>query len=224
VKETFAQKWLGIFGLAALILLGFFFIKYNFVDSDAASVSNNGFTPKSICGSTGKLPCVPGAIGPGGGTIFYVDSDNRYPTFTYLEAAPAGWSGAPGKDDPTLTWCSDTTHRIQSSTNTWSSRKVGAGKSNTSAMFDACTSGAANTVFNYNKSGRSVVSDWFVPSIGEIALMTDNLQGLADLVAGDYWSSSEFSDSGGWAQSIGHGYQGSATKNTTFYVRPIRAF
>jgi hypothetical protein len=214
----------GAVGVVVLLLISVVAVKSGLSNSGAADIPNNGFVAKSICGATGKALCVPGVTGPGGGTIFYVDSDNRYPTFTYLEAAPAGWSGAEGKDDPTLTWCSDITHRIESSVSTWTSRKVGAGKANTASMIAACKSGAANTIDEYNKSSRSTVKDWFLPSIGEIILLTDNMQGLGDLVASDYWSSSEFSDSGGWAQSVSHGYQGSATKNTTFYIRPIRSF
>jgi len=214
----------GVAGVLVLLLISVVAVKSGLSNSGAADVPNNGFVSKSICGPTGKALCVPGVIGPGGGTIFYVDSDNRYPTFTYLEAAPAGWSGGEGKDDPTLTWCSDITHRIESSVSTWTSRKVGAGKANTASMIAGCKTGAANTVDEYNKSARSVTKDWFVPSIGEMILLTDNMQGLGDLVASDYWSSSEYSDNGGWAQSVSHGYQGSATKDTTFYIRPIRTF
>lgn len=211
-------------GVLLLIIIGLVVTKSGITNSGGADIPNNGFVAKSVCGPTGRSLCVPGIQGPGGGIIFYVDSDNRYPTFTYLEAAPAGWSGAEGKDDPTPTWCSDITHRIESSVSTWTSRKVGAGKANTASMLAACKSGAANTVDEFNKSDRTQVKDWFLPSIGEMVLLIANMQGLGDLVASDYWSSSEFSDSGGWAQSVSHGYQGSATKNTTFYIRPIRSF
>jgi hypothetical protein len=163
-------------------------------------------------------------MGPGGGTIFYVDADNRYPTFTYLEAAPAGWGSSGTTGFNTYQWCSDFTHRIQSSTTTWSGRRVGAGKANTKALEGACTSGIITALVDYNKNPKSKVSDWFIPSLGELILMSTNMQGLGDLLASEYWSSSEYSDAGAWAQSVGFGYQGTATKDTTFYVRPIRSF
>lgn len=195
-----------------------------FVFLSVAQVGSNGFAPKSICGTTGKSLCRIGVIGPGGGTIFFVDSNNDFPGFTYLEAAPGGWNNLSTKADPTLGWCNDTTHIIQKATDSWISRSVGSGKANTAAMQLSCTAGAAIAVKEFNTSKRSKFSDWFIPSLGELILMGTNLQGRGDLGADDYWSSSEFSDIGAWVQSIGHGYQGNANKATLFHIRPIRAF
>lgn len=195
-----------------------------FVFLSVAQVGSNGFTPKSICGTAGKSLCRLGGLGPGGGTIFFVDSNNDFPGFTYLEAAPGGWNGATSKVDPTTSWCNDTTHIIQKTSNQWVSRSVGSGKANTAAMQLSCTSGASNAVKEFNTSKRNKFSDWFIPSLGELILMGTNLQGKGDLGADDYWSSSEFSDIGAWVQSIGHGYQGNANKATLFHIRPIRAF
>ena len=41
-----------------------------------------------ICGATGSSPCIVGATGPAGGTIVFVDYDQEYASFDYLEAAP----------------------------------------------------------------------------------------------------------------------------------------
>ena len=195
-----------------------------FVFLSVAQVGSNGFVPKSMCGPNSKSLCRIGVLGPGGGTIFFVDSNNDFPGFTYLEAAPGGWNGATSKEDPTTGWCNDTTHIIQKSSNQWISRSVGSGKANTAAMQLSCTTGASIAVKEFNTSKRNKFSDWFVPSLGELILMGTNLQGRGDLGADDYWSSSEFSDVGAWVQSIGHGYQGNANKATLFHVRPIRAF
>ena len=91
-------------------------------------------------------------------------------------------------------------------------------------MLKNCTFGAANLVASYNASSRSTQKDWYLPSIGELILLSNNLQGLAGLLASDYWSSSGYSDIGGWVQSIDHGYQGNATKDTLYHVRPVRRF
>ena len=42
----------------------------------------------------GTTLCAVGVQGPGGGTIFYVDTEGRYSDFDYLEVAPADASGS----------------------------------------------------------------------------------------------------------------------------------
>jgi hypothetical protein len=195
-----------------------------FVFLSTAQMGSNGFVPQAICGTNGNSICGLGSIGPGSGTVFFVDQNNDYPTFTYLEAAPAGWDGKTVNGDPTSTWCNDTTHIIQLTSNPWNSRIIGSGKSNTNSLKLSCSSGVATLVNELNTSKRNRFSDWFIPSLGELILLGTNLQGKAGLGPDDYWSSSEFSDVGGWVQSIGHGYQGNANKATLFHVRPIRAF
>jgi hypothetical protein len=221
-----AGKRYAQFGLLIVLAVAISFTGYYYSSSgSSAKTLNSGvFAPVSTCGVNAKSKCVVGEIGPGGGTVFYVDSDNRYPAFDYLEIAPATWADDAGYKVQTFIWCDLTTKRVQLTSNNWSSRRVGAGKSNTDLMLAACKDGAANAIHSYSLSGKSKYTDWFLPSIGEISLMTTNLQGLGGLLAEDYWSSSEFSAAGAWAQSVGHGYQGSATKDTTFYVRPIRSF
>jgi hypothetical protein len=91
-------------------------------------------------------------------------------------------------------------------------------------MLDNCSSGASTLITSYNASSSAKKRDWFLPSLGEMMLMSQNLQGLAGLIDSDYWSSSEYSAIGGWVQAVGHGYQGNATKDTTFHVRPVRSF
>jgi hypothetical protein len=224
MKFNGTRQIVTILAVLLVSVTGSFLVMNRVSPSNAADIPTAGFVSQSVCGANGKAVCIEGSIGPGGGVIYFVDYANRFPTFTYLEAAPAGWADPNKLSDPELNWCSDTTHRIESSRNNWTSRKVGIGRENTLIMIADCKSGAANSIDLYNKSHRSKDTDWFLPSLGEIALMAANLQGLGDLIASDYWSSSEFSDVGGWAQSISHGYQGSATKDTTFYVRPIRSF
>ena len=77
---------------------------------------------------SGSDACKIGAIGLGGGWIFFVDKDDEYPGFTYLEAAPT--------DIPNGAWCSNTTTSI-SAVAGWSANAVGAGQANTNAMTGA---------------------------------------------------------------------------------------
>lgn len=184
----------------------------------------NKFTSKSICGANSRTLCTIGARGPAGGTIFYVDSTNRYALFDYLEIAPSGWNGGNSLVDPTFIWCSDISNRIITDVDNWTNRQVGRGQSNTNFLVKECDSGIASALRAFNASGRSKFHDWFIPSVGEMDAIITNLQGESGLSPTEYWTSSEFSETGGWAESVGHGYQGSATKQTTFSLRPIRSF
>lgn len=189
-----------------------------------ASARAVGFKPLSICGSNAHSTCTVGAIGPGGGTIFFVDWHNEYSGFDYLETAPDDWSADRSSVDPLIPWCDNPIKLAQGNVNNWINRAVGKGKSNTYAMLKVCTSGAANSVADFNKSNRTTFHDWFLPSLGELMWMANGTQGLAGLSSTEYWSSSEYSNEGGWVESVSRGYQGSAGKSNPLAVRPIRSF
>ncbi|CAB4571777.1 unannotated protein [freshwater metagenome] len=53
------------------------------------------------CGDDGATLCAVGVKGPGGGLIFFVDYDNQYPDFDYLEAAPSNAEFVDGSDEGT---------------------------------------------------------------------------------------------------------------------------
>ncbi|MSW74822.1 MAG: hypothetical protein F2814_05875 [Actinobacteria bacterium] len=184
----------------------------------------DGFISQSVCGKDGISICHIGAIGPSGGVIYFVDYNNIYPNFTYLEVAPSGWNGGNELNDPSSTWCSNVTQRIQNSADSWSTRTVGSGRTNTLAMREGCNEGAIKLLDKYLTSSRTTFRDWFLPSLGELILLSRNLQGLAGLSASEYWSSSEYTDVGAWVSSVGAGYQGSANKATNFKIRPVRSF
>ena len=58
-------------------------------DSGLANApSPSGFTTQSVCGANGTSLCAAGIRGPGGGTVFYVDSANEIAGYDYLEVAP----------------------------------------------------------------------------------------------------------------------------------------
>jgi hypothetical protein len=162
--------------------------------------------------------CKIGAIGPGGGTIFFVDYNDQYAGFNYLEAAPTVCEAA------AKTWSSSNTS--VPAVAGWAARAVGAGKANTTAIKavftgDTSDNNAAYFATSCNAGGKS---DWFLGSLGEMKLMYDNLQGVGGFVEGLYWSSSESNAFLAWVQSFGDGSQDYGDKGLTFYVRPVRAF
>ena len=183
-------------------------------------------TQQSVCdgsdaGVVADELCKIGMTGPGGGLIFFVDFNDQYTGFDYLEAAPSSCEGT-GK-----AWSSDTTNSLVA-VNGWAARAVGAGKANSAAMiasgatlYEGDTSGAASFA---EGSTCGTQTDWFLGSLGEMKLMYDNLQGVGGFAAGNYWSSSESSARYAWSQLFNNGYQGSYNKVNSFYVRPVRAF
>ena len=178
-------------------------------------------TQLSICGTGGTSLCKVGAVGPGSGLIFFVDYNDQYTGFDYLEAAPSSCQGT-GKS-----WSSDIAHSLVA-VNGWAARAVGAGKANSAAMiasgatsYVGDTSGAA---FFAKGSTCGTKTDWFLGSLGEMMLMYDNLQGVGGFAAGYYWSSSEANAGNAWYQDFYFGGQHDDYKFFTYYVRPVRAF
>ncbi len=193
--------------------------------------------------STKSIACKVGTIGPGGGYIFFVDYNNQYPGFTYLEAAPTD-AGVP---DTSYNWCDNGADSIYSpaltTTEYWSIKGVGKGASNTTEMLKKCAEGAAVLADVYTTVSKS---DWFLPSIGELKLMYNNLTeagvggfshfpGVSPSFASgevSYWSSSEAKSNHAWNQKFYDGTQyfnykirpTPTTLNYPYFVRPIRAF
>lgn len=159
-----------------------------------------------------------GDTGPGGGTIFFVDYNDIYPTFNYLEAAPTSCESA------SKTWSSANTD--VTAARGWAARAVGAGQANTAAIkavftADDSTNNAAYFATSCSAGGKS---DWFLGSLGEMKLMYDNLLGVGGFVESLYWSSTEYATNYAWAQYFYDGTQTTNFKNFTGYVRPVRAF
>ena len=196
----------------------------------AAGSSGIAITQLSICGTSGTSLCKVGEKGPGGGTIFFVDYNDLYAGFNYLEAAPKSCESQ-------TAWSSDATHSLLS-VNGWAARAVGSGQTNTTAMlkigatsYTGDLSGAAfySAALASGVPAGCVTSkdDWFLGSLGEMKLMYDNLQGVGGFVESTYWSSTEYygSPSWAWLQDFGGGSQNLNVKNYyAVYVRPVRAF
>jgi hypothetical protein len=175
--------------------------------------------------------CKIGVQGPGGGLIFFVDYNDQYAGFNYLEAAPMGWGNGitvisgeftgSSTVDPRLKWCSDTSTGL--GLTAWDKSAVGVGSTNTSTADTTCTTGAIQAASDYDSGTKT---DWFLGSIGEMMLMYTNLRqaGVGGFSTGNYWSSSENDANGALAQSFNYGYQNYNGKGSTAYVRPVRAF
>ena len=174
-----------------------------------------GSFPYSMtCGISGTDACKIGAVGPGGGWIFFVDYNDQYPGFTYLEAAPT--------DIATVIWCNYMNSSIPAVAD-WASKGVGKGQVNTTAMLGVCSSGAATEADLY----LTAKSDWFLPSLGEAKLMYDNLleAGVGSFAYTYYWSSSEYDSYSAWSQNFKGGDQFSSyVKYMRFPVRAVRSF
>ena len=178
----------------------------------AGSVFNYSMT----CGIAGTEACKVGAVGPGGGWIFFVDYNDEYPGFDYLEAAPA--------DIPALAWCSDTINSI-TAVDGWSANAVGTGQANTTAMLGVCSTGAANSAAAYS-TPTTQAGDWFLGSEGEMMLMYTNLRqkGVGGFASNYYWSSSELDSNYAWLQSFYTGGQNYYNKYAIVVARAVRAF
>jgi hypothetical protein len=124
--------------------------------------------------------------------------------------------------------------------------RIGQGFYNTSVMKVAdATSTAQATVLAY--AGGGFTGQWFIPSVNELnelckyargqttgnpivactsggTLKTGTTNDLGGFVAGNYWSSTEYSERGAWWGAITTGIPASVTKDGTAYVRPVRAF
>jgi len=180
--------------------------------------NGSSFSYSMTCGVSGTDACKIGAVGPGGGWIFFVDYNEQYSGFNYLEAAPA--------DISAVAWCDNTYLSIPAVAG-WSARAVGAGQANTNAMTGAgaCTSGAANSAAAYS-TPTTQAGDWFLGTLGDMMLMYTNLSyaGVGGFANSLYWSSTENGSTSAWFQYFGNGFQSNDVKSYPLPVRAVRAF
>jgi len=169
-------------------------------------------------GTVADEKCKIGMTGPGGGFIFFVDYNDQYAGFNYLEVAPTSCEAQ-------RRWSSSNTS-IPALTG-WSGRAVGSGASNTQAIKNLFNSDTPENNAAYFATACSAggKSDWFLGSLGEMKLLYDNLQGPGEFVNTSYLTSSEYSASAAWTMVFSNGDTGNASKsNTGVYFRPIRSF
>jgi len=138
--------------------------------------------------------CKLGDIGPGGGVVFYVRSQETVSVWRstpvaekdlkfdangwkYLEVAPKTW--AAGKSDPKLNWCNNTNTAAAWTKNLqgrdfyykWRAGKpqsgflAGTGFGNSQTISENCKTGAATSARKYRGGGKS---DWYLPRMTEM--------------------------------------------------------
>jgi hypothetical protein len=192
------------------------------------------FSPASLTCAQGGV-CEVGDTGPGGGIVFYVAPT----TFTqigasgtmcttnckYLEAARISIWGD-NSSDPAFAW---TILANQSSAVTGANgTAIGTGYQNSvdilnqsGAVIASSTAATAARAF----SGGSK-SDWYLPSIEEMAAMVPHVALLQLSTSNAYWSSSEDASQAGDANFayFGTGLALTKAKSNVYLVRTIRAF
>jgi hypothetical protein len=164
-----------------------------------------------------SVPYETGDTGPSGGLIFYVDGSYC------LEAAPSDL-------------VSDSVWSNVTDTSVATSTAIGTGQSNTTNIVNQAghTTSAAKLCDEYSITSNGIVyDDWFLPSRYEIQEMWVNLhlQSLGGFNNEYYWSSSE-DDGVIWGTADitkayvfkFSGWIGVDQKNTSYQVRPARAF
>ena len=193
--------------------------------------------------------CKVGMTGPGGGLIFFVDYNDEYATYDYLEVAPAdavyALSASTGVWATTATTCGPaprntdcqagsiyTETGVALATIKGSHRGLFGGKAGTAAIVDRMNTGiptakntyAAGVADDYVSPNGT--GDWWLPSKDELQKMQENLnnKGVGGFASDAYWSSSEKDAANAWVQSFNNGYQGFSNKGNDWYVRPVRAF
>ncbi len=177
----------------------------------------------SDAGTVADEKCKVGMTGPGAGIIFFVDYYDQYSGFNYLEAAPSSCVAS-------KQWSSDQTHSVTASSG-WSGRAVGTGKANTTAMLTSSGSYVADTsgaAFHAHNCAAGSKSDWFLPSVGEMALFSQNAQGLGSNTENSYWTSSQWGSGDAtlaYTYSTDDNALKSFNKNLSYYqVMPVRSF
>ncbi len=211
-------------------------------------------TELSVCdgndaGTVADEKCKIGMTGPGGGLIFFVDYNDQFAGFNYLEAAPTDGvfaaSAATGVWATTIAACGAdgnascqansiyTETGVALATIKGLHRGLFGGQAATDAII-AKHSGVAPDLFaagvadSYTAPSFNGVtkSDYYLPTKDEIDLMQKNLNnvGVGGFVDNSYWSSSEYAAGIAWYQLFIDGTQNASNKNNTYYVRPVRAF
>jgi hypothetical protein len=173
--------------------------KSGYADADSAIVQG---TPGYAIGNPG----------PAGGIIFYVDADDAYPGWKYLEAAPADISG-------TKAWASTA---YQSTDISGTTSAIGSGAANTALILATDADAPAARACADYVSGD--YDDWFLPSKDELNAMYTNIRAIGGFDSGYYWSSSQYSTDFSWGQNFSNGNPYYHHKSGPGSVRAVRAF
>jgi len=211
--------------------------------------AGSSFTARSVCGSDGTTLCAVGVQGPGGGTVFYVDTEGRYGDFDYLEFSPADASSP-------LEWSTATLHcGLSADTDCQSAFLTTSGEALNYVAMGTGRAATASIIARHDVGGVSkalyaagiadayttpTASDWFLPSQDELNEVCKYARNIGQAASADtvcaggilrdgfsadvYWSSSENADANAWSQDFSDGKQYDSRKFSPIHVRPVRAF
>jgi hypothetical protein len=194
------------------------------VGVDTATVATGYYSLSCAQGGICKV----GDVGPGGGTVFYVSkspinaADGVSTGGLYLEIAPKNWNGN-GSGEAPSSFATNLASVSGTSTN------IGTGAENTRLWRAALGDSATAVTLALNKTSGGV-SDWFVPSYGELTTAITTLQPLGKGSFESYanlWSSTQNatdSTRANNAWSANPPTLNSLLKTDNYYLRPIRAF
>jgi hypothetical protein len=187
-------------------------------DGALAVTATSTVDPSKSGAVTVRVGYIVGDEGPAGGIIFYVDSDDDYPGWKYLEAAP---EDIPGD----IAWASSLYTNILIPGGT--SVDIGKGRENTAAILATDPDApAAKACAGYGNS----TDEWFLPSLNELHEMYINrvaIGGFSTSGLITYWSSSEDIATQAWRRTFENGSTPvKCLKNATtgLRVRPVRRF
>ena len=152
-----------------------------------------------------------------GGLIFYLNTDDGTGMVAATEDQGNGvaW-GCQGTDIMGL----NNVQGAPAIPETEEGARIGDGKRNTDAILDECITGSAA------KLCRDLGEDWFLPSRGELNLMSANLSNSGHDGPGpfEYWSSTEIDLDNVWIHFISTEGQGDFRKSNNARVRAAKVF
>lgn len=194
--------------------------------SSASSESYGVYVPVASCANGG--PCSIGDVGPGGGTVFSVQSS---PINAYSGVSTGGIYLEYGQESSGAFGC-------RGGSSAGYGLNIGTGAENTGVFASICADSNATTVLNLVEGGKS---DWFLPSLLELnelckfarnqwsaigtAATCDSSGSLrSGFTDGFYWSSSSASSLSAYTRSFSNGTVANPQKWDSHLYRPIRAF
>ncbi len=216
--------------------------------------NGTAITPQFVCdgpdaGTVADEKCKVGMTGPGGGLIFFVDYQDEYATYDYLEAAPTDGQFAGGA--ATGIWSTTTaqcgpSRNADCQTNSiyveteeelvivrGTHMGIFGGKAATTAIVARHDAGsvakntyAAGVADDYVANGKT---DWWLPSPTELMKMQENLNsngGVGNFGSSHYWSSLSSSTNFAYRHMFSSmpNTQNDNYRAQSHRVRPVRGF
>jgi len=178
----------------------------------------NGTTWTNMIGGASSVPLLTIGQSYGGGKIAYILQDGDP---GYVSGQTHGLIAADAEQSTGAGWgCYGT--EISGADGT----ALGTGAQNTQDIVNPVTgcSAAGIAARLCNDLELNGYSDWYLPSKDELDKLYNNRVAIGGFADAYYWSSSEHSNSYAWFRDFGSTYQSYSSKNSTYYVRAIRAF